>query len=86
MKIQSKEIFWCADDDRHIVIHTKQERIVGLVDCQGDDAEGLLDAPIDEDLTSFFLAVEPILTGTTELEKINQVIWAHFEYKTGNKA
>jgi len=86
MKIQSKEIFWCADDDRHIVIHTKHERIVGLLYCQGDGAEGLFDAPIDEDLTSFFLAVEPILTGTTELEKINQAIWAHFEYKTSNKA
>lgn len=84
MKIQGKELYWCADDDRHIVVHTKNETIVGLVYCQGDDAEGLWDAPIDEDLTSFFLAIEPMLSGATELERINQAIWAHFEYRAGN--
>ena len=84
MKIQGKELFWCADDDRHIVVHTKHETIVGLVYCQGDDSEGLWDAPIDEDLTSFFIAIEPMLSGATELERINKAIWAHFEYRAGN--
>jgi hypothetical protein len=83
MRIKSKELYWCADHDRHIVVTTENELIVGLNYCQGDDANGLFDRPIDEDLTSFFLAVEPILTGTTELDRINQAIWAHFEYKAG---
>ena len=83
MKIQGKELYWCADDDRHIVVHTKHERIVGLAYYQGDDAEGLFDEPIDQDLTSFFLAVEPMLTGKTELDRINQAIWARFQYQAG---
>ena len=82
MRIKSKELYWCADHDRHIVVTTENELIVGLNYCQGDDANGLYDQPIDEDLTAFYIALESHLSGTTELERINQAIWAHFEYKT----
>lgn len=50
---------------------------------QGDDSSDLEEPTleIDEDLTRFFHILEPYLNGRTEIEKINQSIWAHLDYQ-----
>ena len=50
---------------------------------QGDDYELFNDAyqGIDEDLTNFFHATKNHLSGDTRIERINQAIWAWFDYK-----
>jgi len=49
---------------------------------QGDDLEyfkeGFMD--IDHELTDFYNSIENYLSGKTELDRINQAIWAHFDY------
>jgi hypothetical protein len=36
---------------------------------------------IDYELTDFYNAVEPYLSGISRIDRINQAIWAHFAYK-----
>jgi hypothetical protein len=86
--IQSSEIVWCPEDDRHILIMRENDKIIGINYCQGDDIEyfinnylkGCVVSDIDHELTNFFLATSPYLNGESELDRINQAIWAHFEY------
>jgi hypothetical protein len=81
--IKSKELHWCNDQDRHILVTKEDGFIVGLNYMQGED-RGDLEEPtleIDEDLTKFFQILEPYLNGETEIEKINQAIWAHLDYQ-----
>lgn len=81
--VQSKEIVWCPDDDRHILIMKECGLVVGLNYCQGDDLEHFVDQynEIDHDLTDFFNAIERHLSHDTQIDRINAAIWAHFEYK-----
>jgi hypothetical protein len=81
--IQSKEVVFSPDDDRHILIMKEENEIIGLNYCQGDDLEYFFEHfdEIDHDLTEFYLSVKYYLTGETELDRINQAIWAHFDYK-----
>jgi hypothetical protein len=81
--IQSNEIVWCPGDDRHILVVKKNSDIIGLNWCQGDEIEFFIKHYnyIDHDLTNFYNSVSMHLSGTTELDRINQAIWAFFEYK-----
>jgi hypothetical protein len=81
--IQSKKIVFSPDDDRHILIVKENNEIIGLNYCQGDDLEYFSEYfdEIDHDLTEFYNSVQYYLSGESELDKINQAIWAHFDYK-----
>ena len=81
--VNSREIYWCEGDDRYVLIIKSNNTIVGLNYCQGDDyhcfVENFSDA--DDDLTNFYNSVQMYLCGHTEIDRINQAIWAHHEYK-----
>ena len=81
--IQSKTIVFSPDNDRHILIMKEENKVVGLNYCQGDDLEYFIDHfdEIDHDLTDFFNAIEPYLTDGDQIDRINQAIWAHFDYR-----
>lgn len=81
--IQSKEIVWSEENDRHILIMKEEDEIVGLNFCQGDDLEYFVDhyMDIDHDLTDFFNSIEPYLVDGDQVDRINAAIWAHFDYK-----
>jgi hypothetical protein len=80
--VKSREIYWCNDDDRHVLIVRDENGIVGLNYCQGDDLEYFESnfSNIDEDLTKFYNSVIHYLNGYTEIDRINQAIWAHYSY------
>ena len=80
---KSREIYWCNDDDRHVLVIRLYGEVVGLNYCQGDDLEYFEEnfKNIDEDLTRFYSSIEHYLNGATEIDRINQAIWAHHEYK-----
>jgi hypothetical protein len=82
--VKSREIVWCHADDRYILIIKDNGDIVGLNYMQGDELGVFMDkfSEVDADLTKFYQATYPYLGGTTELSRINQAIWAYFEYKT----
>lgn len=82
-KIMSEKAVWCSDDDRHILIKKEHGEVVGLNFCQGDDIEHFYDhfLDIDHELTDFYNSVKDHLSGLSELDRINQAIWAHFEFK-----
>ena len=83
--VGSREIYWCEGDDRHVLILKINNVVVGLNYCQGDDyhcfVENFSDA--DDDLTHFYNSVQMYLCGENEMDRINQAIWAHHEYKNG---
>jgi hypothetical protein len=81
--IKSKEIYWCDDHDRYVLVVRENGRIVGLNYMQGDDLE-LFEFDFDrvyEDLTKFYNCIKGMLNGATEIDRINQAIWAHFDYE-----
>ena len=81
--IESREIVWCNDDDRYILIIRSNNEIIGLNFMQGDELDvfkwGF--SNIDPDLTDFYNATKLYLSGNSELDRVNQAIWAHFDYK-----
>ena len=81
--VQSKEIVFCPDNDRHILIMKEDNEVIGLNYCQGDDLEYFINRfdEIDHDLTDFFNAIEPYLIDKDQINRINQAIWAHFDYR-----
>ena len=80
---RSREIVWCHEDDRYILIIKEDDDIVGLNYMQGDELGVFMDefSEVDADLTKFYQATHLYLGGISELDRINQAIWAHFEYK-----
>jgi hypothetical protein len=81
--IKSKEIYWCEGYDRYVLIVREDGDIVGLNYMQGDDLEYFESTygNIDVELTKFYNSVKAYLNGDTELDRINQAIWAHFDYE-----
>ena len=81
--VSSREIYWCNDDDRYVLVIKSDDVIVGLNYCQGDDYDYFVKnfSDVDEDLTKFYNSIAHYLNGTTEIDRINQAIWAHHEYK-----
>jgi hypothetical protein len=81
--VKSKEIYWCQGDDRYVLIVREDGNIVGLNYMQGEGLEYFESdySNIDVELTKFYNSVKGYLNGDTELERINQAIWAHFDYE-----
>jgi hypothetical protein len=82
--VESREIVWCENDDRYILIVRENDEIIGLNWMQGDDLDFFKDhySNVDEKLTDFYNAIEPYLHHPqTEIGKINAAIWAYFEYR-----
>ena len=80
--ISSESVYWCQEDDRYVRVFQLGDEITGINFMQGDDYELFNDEyqGIDEDLTNFFNATKNHLSGDTRIERINQAIWAWFEY------
>ena len=80
--VSSESIYWCEGDDRYVRVFQVGDEITGINFMQGDDYELFNDnyQGIDEDLTKFFHATKNYLSGDTRIERINQAIWAWFEY------
>jgi hypothetical protein len=81
--VESSEIVWCPSDDRYILIIKEEDAIIGLSYMQGDELELFKEhyCYVDYDLTDFYNAVKDRLRGNSELDRINEAIWAHFEYR-----
>ena len=81
--VESTQIVWCHGDDRYIRITKQNDEVIGLSYMQGDDLADFKEhfSEIDIDLTDFYNAVCDRLSGATEIDRINQAIWAHFNYR-----
>lgn len=81
--VSSESVYWCEGDDRYVRVFQLGDEITGINFMQGDDYELFNDAyqGIDEDLTNFYHATKNYLKGDTRIERINQAIWAWFDYK-----
>jgi len=81
--IKSESVYWCEGDDRYVRVVKDGNGIVGLNYMQGDDLEYFESnfSNIDEGLTKFYNSIDGALNGTTEIDRINQAIWAHFAYE-----
>ena len=81
--VSSESIYWCEGDDRYVRVFQLGDEITGINFMQGDDYELFNDEyqGIDEDLTNFYDATKDYLSGDTRIERVNQAIWAWFEYK-----
>ena len=81
--IESREIVWCNDDDRYILIIRSNNEIIGLNFMQGDEFELFVEhfSDIDHELTDFYNSVKLYLRGDSELDRVNQAMWAHLDYK-----
>jgi len=81
--VESREIVWCNDDDRYILIIRSNDEVIGLNYMQGDELELFKEcfSNIDYELTDFYNAIHPYLAGESRIDRINQAIWAHFQYR-----
>lgn len=81
--VSSRNIWWCPDHDRYVLVVTEQDEVVGINYMQGDELDIFLSdfSEIDPDLTKFYNSVAPYLSGEYQIDRINQAIWAHFDYK-----
>jgi len=81
--IKSTSVYWCNEDDRYVLVVKKNGEVVGLNYMQGNEIEDFEKHYdyVDEGLTNFYNAIEVYLSGTTEIDRINQAIWAYFSYK-----
>jgi hypothetical protein len=80
--VESKQIVWCEYDDRYVLIIKEDENIVGLNFMQGDELDIFKSDfnYVDAKLTDYYNAVAPYLGGLSELDRINQAIWAYHAY------
>lgn len=83
IKVQSEEIIFSQENNRHILIKKENNKVIGLNFCQGDDIEYFVEhyMDIDHDLTNFYHAINELIGLPDEYELINEVIWAWFSYK-----
>jgi len=81
--VESRVIVWCNDEDRYVLIIKENDEVVGLNYMQGDELDLLKEQYdyIDYELTDFYNAVKDRLRGNSELDRINEAIWAHFQFR-----
>ena len=81
--VESTQIVWCPGDDRYVMITKQNDEVIGLSYMQGEELDDFKEyfSEIDTDLTDFYNAICDRLYGATELDRINQAIWAHFNYR-----
>lgn len=60
--IKSKEIYWCDEHDRYVLVVREEGEIVGLNFMQGDDLVLFEEnySNIDDDLTNFYNCIKII--------------------------
>lgn len=80
--IRSRQIYWCHGDDRYVLVIKDNDEVVGLNYMQGDEYSLFLEHYncIDKDLTKFYNAIN-YFDGETEIDRINEAIWAYVRYK-----
>ena len=80
--VSSECVYWCEKDDRYVRVFQLGDVVTGINFMQGDDYEYFNDdyQGIDEDLTKFYNSVKHYLSGETMVDRINQAIWAWFDY------
>lgn len=89
--VQSTQIYRCSSDDRVVIVFKEYSAITGINYAQ--DKTLALDEFLqtwgkpDKDLTDFYHSVKYLSKGRdlTEIELINEVIWAHFNYNDKSK-
>lgn len=89
--VQSTQIYRCDSDDRVVIVFKEYSTITGINYAQ--DETLALDEFLskwgkpDKDLTDFYHSVKNLSKGRglTEIELINEVIWAHFNYNNNFK-
>lgn len=81
--VESREIVWCNYEDRYVLIIKENNEVIGLNYMQGDELDLLKEQYdyIDYELTDFYNAVKDRLRGNSELDRINEAIWAHFQFR-----
>lgn len=81
--LESRRIIFCPGDDRIVLVVKEANEIVGLNYMQGDDLDYFKASfnHVNQDLTDFFLTIEPYLIHDDQIDRINAAIWAHFEYR-----
>jgi len=81
--IESKEIVWCQYDDRYVYIEREDNEVTGINFMQGDELDYFKDHYLESNtqLTKFYHAVNVYLGGKSELDRINQAIWAYHSYR-----
>ena len=84
--IKSAEIVFCQEDDRLVLIHRQRGKITGLSFMQGDDIDifELYYSTLDAKLLAFYNATLPYLRGNTELDRVNQAIWAFVDFRNNS--
>ncbi len=80
--VESTQIVWCHDDDRYVRITKQNDEVIGLSYMQGDELDDFKEhfSEIDTGLTDFYNAISMYLSSHSEIGRINQAIWAYFEY------
>lgn len=80
--VEIKQIVQCFGDDRYVYIEKTKDEITGLNYMQGDDLQYFKAhyCNVDKDLSLFYRAIHRQLSGKCELDRVNQAIWAYFEY------
>jgi hypothetical protein len=80
---ESRELIRSEDNDRFIYLTKTNGEIDGINFMQGDDYDQfrMYYLKKDQRLTDFFIAVFPYLRGHCEIDRVNQAIWAYFEYR-----
>ena len=81
--IKSTTIVWCANDDRYLYIEREDGDVIGLNFMQSDELDLFKEHYCEafQGLTTFYSAIHPYLGGESELDRINQAIWAYVEYR-----
>lgn len=81
--VSSESVYWCESDDRYVRVFKLGDVVSGINYMQGDELDFFEKdyKDIDEDLTNFYNAISVHLSGNTEIDRINQAIWAYFDYK-----
>lgn len=80
--LKSTEIVRCEDNDRLILIVREMGKIVGLNYMQGNELQHFYEFyGKDPSLTAFYDAIHPYLSGNSEIDRVNQAIWAYFDLR-----
>jgi len=80
--IRSKEVTWCATDDRYVLVIKEDGEITGINFMQGEGL-GCFEERYSKPcplVTKFVLAVLPDYPSDCELDSINNAIWAWCRY------
>ena len=82
--LEERRVVWDESNDRTILIIKNECEVIGLNYCQGEVGLEWFKVyydDIDKDLTDFYNSVEVYISEEDEIKRINQVMWAHFEYR-----